>query len=62
MRFSKYLAKTFLMFAASGAGTAFGFSVVTLGAIAVGQKTLGLKASGTSKNDNETPTAETDEK
>lgn len=45
MRFSKYLAKTFLVFAASGAGTAFGAASVTLLAIAVGQKTLGLKAS-----------------
>jgi hypothetical protein len=45
MRFGKYIAKTFLVFAASGAGTAFGVSVVTLGAIAGGQKVLGLKAS-----------------
>jgi len=44
MRFGKYVAKTFIVFAASGAGTAFGVSVVTLGAIAAGQKMLGLKA------------------
>ncbi|AWN05466.1 membrane protein [Streptomyces phage Annihilus] len=45
MRFSKYLAKTFLVFAASGAGTAFGAATVTLGAIAFGSKVMGLKAS-----------------
>jgi len=45
MRFGKYCAKTFLVFAASGAGTAFGVSVVTLGAIAFGSKVLNLKAS-----------------
>lgn len=45
MRFTKYVAKTFLVFAASGAGTAFGVSVVTLGAIAFGSKVMGLKAS-----------------
>lgn len=45
MGFGKYCLKTFAIFAASGAGTAFGVSVVTLSAIAVGQKVLGLKAS-----------------
>lgn len=38
MRFGKYIAKTFLVFAASGAGTAFGVSMVTLGAIAASKK------------------------
>lgn len=45
MRFAKYLGKTFLMFAASGGGTAFGAATVTIAAIVVGQKVLGLKAS-----------------
>ena len=45
MRFSKYLAKTFLVFAASGAGSMFGVGVMTVATIAVSQKVLGLKAS-----------------
>ena len=45
MRFSKYLAKTFLMFAASGAGSMFGVGVMTVATIAVTQKVLGLKTS-----------------
>jgi len=35
MRFAKCLVKTFLSFAASGAGTAAGFGVVTIGVAAV---------------------------
>ena len=45
MNFTKYLGKTFLVFAASGAGTAFGAAAVTLGAIAFGSRVMGLKAS-----------------
>ena len=35
MKFTKYLAKTFLLFAASGAGTAAGVGVVAIGVTAV---------------------------
>ena len=35
MKFTKYLAKTFLVFAASGAGSAAGVGLVTIGVTAV---------------------------
>jgi hypothetical protein len=44
MDLAKSLSRTFLYFAASGAGATFGISVVTLVGIAVGQKAFGLKA------------------
>jgi hypothetical protein len=59
MRFSKYLVKTFLVFAASGAGTAAGFGVVTIGILLADKK---LKLNKPSENKIETPTADTDEK
>lgn len=42
MRFSKCLAKTFLMFAASGAGSMFGVCVVGIGAMVVAGKVAGF--------------------